>query len=359
MRVRLDGDYSAKVGWAVTEVAEAFSGAGLSAELVDLSEGVADLGDYELLAGTAERSAVIRDLQLSGALKLSADPESLAIRRVNGALVVAGSDEQGLMYGLLEVADQFKALGPGASTLDLVSETCESPDTAFRGLFTFLHNADCERQWFYSREHWEAYFSLLARSRYNSFHIVMAHQTAYLAPPFPFFVDVPEHPEVVVPGLTDEQRKENLSALNMIAGLAANRGLEFVVGIWEVIAWKPETYHADHTQRSMVDGLDWENLESYTYHAARSLLSQCPGIRGLQVRVNAESGIPAEKQAAFFTNTIFRALKEAAGRRFLDLRGWIALPETIQAARSMGIPMRLSMKYWAEHLGAPYQAAEQ
>ncbi len=227
----------------------------------------------------------------------------------------------------------------------------------FRGLYIFLHNADCERDWFTSREHWERYFDLLAASRYNSFSIVMAHQTSYLAPPFPFFVDVPEHPEVTVPGLSAGERSRNLDALNMIADLAGARGLDFVVGIWEVIAWKRETKHGTHTQKSMVAGLDWGNLESYTYHATRRLLAGCPGIKGIQLRVNAESGVPPEKQTVFFTNTIFRAIREAGRPVLLDLRGWIAHPQTIEAAKGMGIPMRLSMKYWAEHLGAPYQAA--
>ena len=132
-----------------------------------------------------------------------------------------------------------------------------------------------------------------------------------------------------------------------------------MVGIWEVIAWKRETKHGTHTQKSMVAGLDWGNLESYTYRATKRLLAGCPGIKGIQLRVNAESGVPPEKQTAFFTNTIFRAMREAGRPVLLDLRGWIAHPQTIEAAKGMGIPMRLSMKYWAEHLGAPWQAAQQ
>jgi hypothetical protein len=309
----------------------------------------------EVLAGTPAGSPRVAALQRAGTLRLASTPESLAIAREGQTLVIAGSDERGLMYAALEAAEQVEAgSGPAA-----IGECAESPQTSFRGLYIFLHNADCEREWFYSREHWESYFDLLAASRYNSFSIVMAHQTSYLAPPFPFFVDVPEHPEVTVPGLSLEQRSRNLEALNMIAALAAAHGLDFVVGIWEVIAWKRETGHGTHTQTSTVAGLDWDNLESYTYHAARRLLAACPGIGGIQLRVNAESGVPPARQTAFFTNTIFRAIREAGRPVLLDLRGWIAHPQTIEAAMGLGIPMRLSMKYWAEHLGAPYQAAEQ
>ena len=344
LRPMLDGSYGAKVRWAFSL---------LSRDLTNPGAGPAS--GRSIVAGTLRGSDEVAALREAGGLRLADAAESIAIARVRDTLYVTGSDEQGLMYALLEVSDQLRA-GTG---LDRITESSESPDTRFRGIFTFLHNADCERDWFYSTDHWERYFELLARSRYNSFQIVMGHQTAYLAPPFPFFVDVPEHPEVSVPGLSADERARNLAMLNTIAELAGARGLEFVLGVWEVIAWKPQTGHGTHTQRSMVDGLDWTNLEQYTYLATRRLLAECPGIRGIQVRVNPESGVPEDRQTAFFSKTIFRALKESDGGQFLDLRGWLAHPETIEAAKSAGIPMRLSMKYWAEHLGAPYQAAEQ
>jgi hypothetical protein len=279
----------------------------------------------------------------------------MAVARIGNFVVAAGSDEQGLMYALLEIAEQLSLEGRRLADL---SEISVSPETSLRGVFSFLHNADCEREWFGSERYWSAYFDLMADSRFNSFQLVMGHQTNYLAPPFPFFIEVPEHPEVVVPGHMEEDRRKNLDALKMITGLAATRGIEFVLGIWEVIAWWPQS-RGGHIQRSMVDGLGWENLADYTYHATRRLLTEVPGIRGIQLRVNGESGVPEQHQTEFFASTFFKAMAEAENRVFLDLRGWIAKKETIEAAQEFGIPMRLSMKYWAEHLGAPYQAAEQ
>lgn len=339
MVLRLDGSYSRKVHRAYDALVRALKARGI--ELQD-----DDGREADILAGTPAGSSRV-------SVPVPELPESLAMERAGNTLVVAGRDEQGLMYGLYELADQV-ALG-GAPLRD-VKPVNESPETSFRGMYTFLHNADCEREWFTDAEHWEAYFRLLARSRYNSFHLVMAHQTAYLAPPFPFFVDVPEHPEVSVPSLDAGERERNLAALRMIGRLAADHGLAFVVGIWEVIAWKPETRHGTHTQRSMVDGLDWGNLEAYTYHATTRLLAECPEITGIQLRVNPESGVPPQKQTAFFRDSVFAAIAEADRSVLLDLRGWHAHPATIDAAKRLGIPMRLSMKYWAEHLGAPYQA---
>ena len=345
MRLFLDGAYHAKVDYAVrqlsTAVGESFQRAGRD--------------EADVVAGATGRSPVIDRLVEQGRLYVPGRPESLALRRDAHQLIVAGRDDQGLMYALLELTDQvsLEGLHPTAAR-----ETIDEPATELRGIFTFLHNADCEREWFPSAEHWRDYFDLLARSRYNSFQLVLAHQTSYLAPPFPFFIDVPEHPEVTVPSLTDDERRRNRDALRMIADLAAEHGLEFVVGIWEVLPWTPGA-RGGHRQPSMVEGLGHHNLVPYTYLATRRLLEEVPGIKGLQLRVNPESGIPEEGQTEFFTATVFEALRTCGRPVLLDLRGWGASAETITAAEALGLPMRLSMKFWAEHLGPPYQAAEQ
>jgi hypothetical protein len=349
IKIHVDGSYSPKVDYALDELRKALATLEMEAQSSEHSEA-------DIVVGTPKVSKRISELVSGGKLVLSKKEESLAVSRVAGKLVLAGSDDQGLMYALLETAEQICVAG---NPLDELKAISEEPQTSFRGMYIFLHNRDCEKDWFYSEEYWRQYFDLLAKSRYNSFQIVFAHQTAYLAPLFPFFIDVPEHPEVKVPGFSTEERSTNLRMLNFIAGLAEQRGLDFVVGIWEVIAWQPESHHGMKTQKSMIDGLSFDNLESYTYLALKKLLRECPGIKGIQLRANAESGVPPEMQTAFFTNTVFKAIRECDREVYLDLRGWLAHPQTIKSARSMGFPMRISMKYWAEDLGAPYQAAQQ
>ena len=90
VQMRLDGDYSGKVDWAASTLEKALSRSGLD---IERAAGADNLDGCDLYAGTTERSSLIRDLQKSSELALSADAESLAIRRVNGTLVVAGSDE--------------------------------------------------------------------------------------------------------------------------------------------------------------------------------------------------------------------------------------------------------------------------
>src|SRR5262249_1967041 len=120
---------------------------------------------------------------------------------------------------------------------------------------------------------------------------------------------------------------------------------------WEHMAWK-------RGQTSMVEGLTDENVTEYTRLALTQLLRACPDIAGIQLRVNTESGIENKMQTAFYRDGVLAAMKDPGRPVLLDLRGWGALPSTIEAAVQSGLPMRLSMKYWAEFMGFPYQPAE-
>ena len=139
---------------------------------------------------------------------------------------VTGSDERGLMYGLLEAAAQIRASCR-------LSDASGCPDVAMRGIRYFLHNHDLEQNWYYSRDYWDDYFAMLARNRFNRFNLVFAHQTNYLAPPYPFWLDLPEFPQIRVPGLSADQRNTNLQMLQYISQAAADHGLDFTLGVWE------------------------------------------------------------------------------------------------------------------------------
>ena len=109
---------------------------------------------------------------------------------------ITGGDERGLMYGLLEAADQIRRTGrlsPGSG----------HPSTPLRGIRSFIHNEDLEERWYFSREYWNEYFSMLARNRFNRFNLVFAHHTNYLAPPYPYWIALPDFPQIRVPGLTE------------------------------------------------------------------------------------------------------------------------------------------------------------
>ncbi len=315
-------------------------------------------GGTTILAGIPSRAVHLHELEYSGKLTLPPGPEAYAITAATADgrqfLAVAGSDERGLMYALLELARRvthMDARTPLTQWLRNLRTETGKPAVPVRGMIQFLHSADLERSWYYDREYWETYFGMLARDRFNSFNLVFAHQTGYLAPPYPFLFDVEEFPQVRVPGLSAAGQEQNLEALRMISRLARERGLDFIMGIWEQRAWK-------QGQTNMVEGLSDGILTDYARLAMKKLLLLCPDITGIQLRVNSESGIENPLQTRFYRDGVLAGMKAAGRPVMLDLRGWGALPETIDAAVNSNLPLRVSMKYWAEDMGMPYQAAQ-
>jgi hypothetical protein len=258
--------------------------------------------------------------------------------------LVSGSDERGLMYGLLEAAEQIRASGR-------VSDAAGCPAVAMRGIRYFIHNHDLEKNWYYSREYWDQYFDLLARSRFNRFNLVFAHQTNYLAPPYPFWIKVPEFPEIRVPGLTAEQRTRNLEMLKYISQAAADHGIDFTLGVWE-----HNIQTSPHKMVPTVDGITRENIGPYSHAALKKVLELCPAIRSVQMRTNEESGIPTDFRVQFYRDYIFTAIRDAGRPVYLDLRAWAIAQDMIEAAEQVGVPLRVSTKYWAEDMGAPVSA---
>lgn len=257
--------------------------------------------------------------------------------------IISGGDLRGLMYGLLEAAEQIRESGR-------LTLTRRTPAVPIRGIRYFLHNRDLESEWYFSREYWQDFFAMLARNRFNRFNLVFAHQTNYLAPPYPFWVAVDAFPQVRVPGLSDAERNRNLETLRYISQAAADHAIDFTLGIWE--------HNIQSGMKATVEGLTPENIGPYSYAALRKVLAACPAIRSVQMRTNAESGIPNAQQVEFYRDHVFRAIRDAGRRVVLDLRAWALAGKMLEASKAEQVPLRVSTKYWAEDLGRPYQPAE-
>jgi len=297
-------------------------------------------GPVEFGRAELERALAQRGLKLAVELDSSRGPaESF---RISGNRILA-PDSRGLMYGLLEAAEQIRDTGA-------LYPAERSPATPMRGIRIFIHNQDLERDWYYSQTYWRDFFAMLARNRFNRFNLVFAHQTNYMAPPYPFWVALDEFRDVRVPGLTAEQRNRNLSMLRFISDLAADYAIDFTLGMWE--------HNIQPGMTPMTVGLTVENIGPYSYAALRRVLQACPNIRSVQMRTNSESGIPNDRQVAFYRDYVFRALRDAGRPVTLDLRGWAMQKGMLDAAEHAGVPLRVSSKYWAEDLGRPYQPAE-
>ncbi len=273
--------------------------------------------------GLAQFNAAVaaRHLRLKAKTELSLDPpETYRIEPYTvGGARISGGDIRGLMYGLLEAAEQIGSTGRLARAQGV-------PAIPVRGIRILLHCSDLDKPVYSSEEFWRAYFQMLARDRFNRFTLIFL--TDSLAPPYPFFLDVKGFPEIGVPGLEPDQRDRNLRALRLISQTAAEYAIDFTLGIWE--------RSAEPDAASAVQGLTAANIGPYSHDALSQLLADCPMIRSVQIQ--GASGFPGDY--------VFKALREAGRRVTLDPRGSLREPELLKAAEEDGVALHFSHAAW-------------
>ncbi len=280
--------------------------------------------------------------------------EGIVIRwcRHEGArvLVIAGTDKVGLMYGLLEIADRIRL--EGVKAFDSIEDLTELPDHRNRGLDRFIMGP-LDDEWFYADEFWEYYLDRLARCRFNRFALITGFDTAYLSPPYPYFVKVPGYPNVRAAGLTDKQLQRNLDRLRRIGRACRRRGIEFVFGSWQQTPWTKN-------QTVQIEGLpeDEAELADYCTAGLKTLLEQCEEIDVIHFRVNHEAGIGDQKSNEAFWKQLIDAVAIWGSRVKLDLRAKGLTDGMIQHALDQGLDVAVPTKYWCEQAALPHHLTQ-
>lgn len=296
-------------------------------------------------------------------------PESLLIHRatIGGkpALLLAGADDVGLMYAALDVADRIAWAAEPAHPFSEVHDVAESPDVRERAVSIYTMNRAYFESRLYDERYWSRYFDTLARNRFNGFTLIFGYENGgFLAPPYPYFFDTEGFDSVRMVGLTAEQQRKNLDALNRLIRLAHDRGIKVTLGIWDHIYrggvqanGAPGSENAlKQPTPNLVWGVTADNLVPYTKAALAKLLRFVPAVDGLQFRMHDESGLKNSEQAAFWAD-VFKTMKQQHPALRLDLRAK-GLPDgVIDNAVQLGVNFRIDTKVWMEQMGLPFHPA--
>lgn len=266
------------------------------------------------------------------------------------ALVIAGTDDVGLMYALLETARRIQYNGIDA--LLKIENSVESPYNKVRCVDRYLLG-HLDNEWFKSEEFWRYFFERIAKARFNRFCLILGFDTAYMSPPYPFFLESEKYPEVMVKGLAGTTRAENLFTLRRIGSLCHQYGIKFVFATWQQRPWT-----TDQDQLVLNLPEDAKGLGGYCYDGLKSLINAVPEIDIVQFRVNHESGVGDQVSAADFWNRCTDAVADCAAETgrplILDLRAKGLTDEMISHAFSRGLSVEVPTKYWCEHAALPY-----
>ena len=144
-----------------------------------------------LAAGKSCDYAIEHTARICGTELLYA-PESVMIASKevpNGQtfMLAAGADSTGLIYACLELKELLDDKKEAA--LKDIGSIAKSPDTKVRGVTRYVVNTG-DNEWLYNEDFWHYMYRRMSISRLNRIEIVVGFDTAYLSPPYPWFISV-------------------------------------------------------------------------------------------------------------------------------------------------------------------------
>jgi hypothetical protein len=356
--VRADPDDSiasaAPAQWAAEQLRQALAGRQVQVRLCGQAS-EADRRDLCVVyAGRRSRRAGQAALP-DAAEALSIEPGVLDGRR---ALFARGHDVRGLVYALTELADVAALASDPVAALGSLPAVSERPANAIRSCMRIFCSDVEDKGWFGDRGFWKRYLSMLVAQRFNRFNLSFGIgydftreiRDAYLHFSYPFLLEVPGY-DVRATHLKDAERDANLETLRFISDEAAARGLHFQLGLWTHAYEWTDSPEANHT----ILGLTPQTHGPYCRDALALLLKECPNIAGVTLRTHGESGV-AEGTYDFW-KMVFEGAARAGRRVEIDLHAKGLDQRLIDMAVATGLPVTISPKFWAEHMGLPYHQA--
>jgi hypothetical protein len=342
--------------WAVEQLRQALVQRGLAVRVcARLDE--ANATDICVVA-TGGNSPLARDAGL--AMPTEAEALAIAPGRLGrrDVLLVGGRDVRGLVYALTELADAVAHGNEPQAVLHPARAVVERPANPVRSVMRMVVSEVEDKPWFNDREFWRRYLSLLVTQRFNRFNLALGLgydrvnnvTDTYFYFAYPFLLSVPGY-DVRATNVSAAERDQNLAMLRFISDEAAARGLLFQLGIWTHAYTWINSPNATH----VIEGLTPQTQGTYSRDALALVLKECPNITGVTFRIHGESGV-AEGNYDLW-KTIFDGCVRSGRRVDLDMHAKGMDQGMVDAALGTGLPVTISPKYWAEHMGLPYHQA--
>lgn len=347
--------------WAVGELESSLTSQGIMVYRCD-QIAQAGSGDFCIVAAGSESLLASQLLKIAGT-DIPHVPEALGLVPVTTdekeVLLACGHDARGLVYALLELSDRVQYSNEPLDSMNIRKPVVEQPANVIRSLNRLFVSDIEDKPWFYDQEMWGRYLTMVTTQRFNRFSLGLGIgydflenvTDGYFLFAYPFFLSVPGY-DVRVPQLPDAERDKNLAMLNFISEQTVARGIQFQLGIWMHGYEWINSPHPNYT----IEGLTAGTHGPYCRDAIRLLLQSCPAISGVTFRTHGESGV--SEGSYDFWKTVFDGVATCGRKVEIDLHAKGLNQTMIDLAVAAGMPVNVSPKYWAEHLGMPYHQAD-
>ncbi|MHC4174887.1 MAG: twin-arginine translocation signal domain-containing protein [Planctomycetota bacterium] len=348
------------VQWAVEWLRNRLKEKGVAVEMTNSLDRAPR--DAATVIVTGSKSNTAKSILKDAGLSPPGVPEALAIvaGKADGrsVLLASGFDVRGLVYAVLELADRARYSDDPVSELKRPDRIVEEPANCIRSIYRTFTSEIEDKPWFYDRDMWPRYLTMLATQRINRFSLTlgMGYNTpnrirdSYLFFAYPFLLDVPGYGVRAI-GLSDAERDRNLEMLKFISDETAARGMHFQLALWSHGAHWPNSEEVNYP----LEGLTDENHAAYCRDALLAVLKACPSISGITFRVHGESGVPHGSDD--FWKILFEAHVRCGRSVEIDMHGKKITQFQIQTALATGMPVVVSPKYCGEQMGLGYHQA--
>jgi len=234
--------------------------------------------------------------------------ESFQISTKKETISIEGEDASGVLYGLLELADQIKKTGEFPSEVNMQ----DGPEMVLRGTCiglqktAYLEGRDVYEYpytpenfpWFYDKELWVKYLDMMVDNRLNSLYLWNGH-------PFASLVKLDEYPFALE--VSDEDFKKNEEIFTFLTEEANKRGIWVIQMFYNIIVSKPFAEHynikTQDRSRPIVPV-----IADYTQKSIAAFVEKYPNV-GLLVALG-EAMNTVEDDVEWFTKTIIPGVKD-------------------------------------------------
>jgi hypothetical protein len=263
-------------------------------------------------AGASAQPDIVVLTSVGGAVNPGSEGFRLAKR--DGRLRIAGGDERGAMYGVLDVAEQIRT----GTLWNRIQDRTVKAQFEFRAIKFNLpwsayrtspaleqHQETCK-----DLRYWEAFLDMMAENRFNVLSLWSMHPYTYMIRPKNF-------PEACP--FNDAELAEWQKLWRGILAMARERGIETYLINWNIFV-SPEFSRAHNVapwsaSLSHIGGREdftGELVERYTKEVITQLLDEYPDLTGLGITLGERmGGMTPDQRRAWLEKTFFAGIAAA------------------------------------------------
>lgn len=235
--------------------------------------------------------------------------ESFTIKSSGNKIIISGSDETGVLYGCLELAERIKALKAVPKNLDIA----DAPEMVLRGQCiglqksTYLPGRNVYEYpytpetfpWFYDKKLWLQVLDSMVDNRMNSLYLWNGH-------PFASLVKLKDYPYAVE--VDDATFKKNEEIYRFVTSEADKRGIWVIQMFYNIIVSKPFAEHhnikTQERERPIIP-----LIADYTKKSIAAFVEKYPNV-GLMVCLGEAMQGVGNDDIEWFTKTIIPGVQD-------------------------------------------------